>query len=71
MKQNFTVRQGAFDGVEPFSSVAQRRSFRKAVAEFRVTPWTISQRYAHLKRASARRSPSAQHAGVGLTEAGE
>jgi hypothetical protein len=26
MKQNFTVRQGALDGVEAFLSVAQHRS---------------------------------------------
>jgi hypothetical protein len=28
MKQNFTVRQRAPDGVEAFMSVAQHRSFR-------------------------------------------
>ena len=33
MKRNFTVRQGALDGVEAFLSVAQHRSFRKAAAE--------------------------------------
>jgi DNA-binding transcriptional LysR family regulator len=33
MKQNFTVRQGALDGVEAFLSVAQHRNFRKAAAE--------------------------------------
>ena len=32
MKQNFTVRQGALDGVEAFLSVAQHRSFRRAAA---------------------------------------
>jgi hypothetical protein len=37
MKQNFTVRQGALDGVEAFLSVAQHRSFRRAVAELGVT----------------------------------
>ncbi len=39
MKQNFTVRQGALDGVEAFLSVAQHRNFRKAAAELAVTPW--------------------------------
>jgi len=29
MKQNFTVRQGALDGVEPFLCVAQHRSSRR------------------------------------------
>src|SRR5271163_4566466 len=43
MKQNFTVRQGALDGVEVFLSVAQHRSFRKAAAELGVTPSAISQ----------------------------
>ena len=43
MKQNFTVRQGALDGVEAFLSVAQHRSFRKAAGELGVTPSAISQ----------------------------
>ena len=43
MKQNFTVRQGALDGVEAFLSVAQHRSFRRAAAELAVTPSAISQ----------------------------
>ena len=38
MKQNFTVRQGALDGVEAFLSVAQHRSFRRAAAQLGVTP---------------------------------
>src|SRR5215469_16369891 len=43
MKQNFTVRQGALDGVESFLSVAQHRSFRRAAAELGVTPSAVSQ----------------------------
>ena len=43
MKQNFTVRQGALDGVEAFLNVARHRSFRKAAAELGVTPPAISQ----------------------------
>jgi regulatory helix-turn-helix LysR family protein len=43
MKQNFTVRQGALDGVEAFLSVAQHRSFRRAAADLGVTPSAISQ----------------------------
>ena len=43
MKQNFTVRQRALDGVEAFLSVAQHRNFRKAAAELGVTPSAISQ----------------------------
>jgi hypothetical protein len=37
MKQNFTVRQGALDGVVAFLSVVQHRNFRKAAAELGVT----------------------------------
>ncbi|TGR16641.1 LysR family transcriptional regulator, partial [Mesorhizobium sp. M1C.F.Ca.ET.196.01.1.1] len=43
MKQNFTVRHGALDGVEVFLSVARYRNFRKAAAELGVTPSAISQ----------------------------
>src|SRR5271170_5741115 len=43
MKQNFTVRQGALDGLEAFLSVADHRSFRKAAAALGVTPSAISQ----------------------------
>src|SRR6202795_2873573 len=43
MKRNFTVWQGALDGVEAFLRVAQHRSFRKAAAELGVTPSAISQ----------------------------
>jgi hypothetical protein len=32
MKQNFTVRKGALDGVAAFLSVAQHRNFRRAAA---------------------------------------
>src|ERR1700751_4022423 len=71
MKQNFTVRQGALDGVEAFLSVAQHRSFRKAAAELVVTPSAISQAV----RALAARVGAALFIrttrSVGLTEAGE
>src|SRR6266567_2427514 len=43
MKQNFTVRQGALDGVVAFLSVARHRSFRRAAAELGVTPSAIGQ----------------------------
>ena len=42
MKQSFTVRQGALDGVEAFLCVAQHRSFRRAAAELGVTPSALS-----------------------------
>jgi DNA-binding transcriptional regulator YdaS (Cro superfamily) len=62
MKQNFTVRQGALDGVEGFLSVAQHRNFRKAAAELGVTPSAISQAVRALRCESAQRSSSAQRA---------
>src|ERR1700719_1773076 len=43
MKQNFTVRQGALDGVETFLAVARHRSFRRAAAALGVTPSAVSQ----------------------------
>src|SRR6202047_5652636 len=71
MKQNFTVRQGALDGVEAFLSVAQHPSFRRAAAELGVTPSAISQAVRALEaRVGAAlfiRTPRS----VGLTEAGE
>ncbi len=43
MKQNFTVRRNALEGLEASLSVARHRSFRKAAAELGVTPSAISQ----------------------------
>ncbi len=43
MKQSFTIRHGALDGVEAFLSVARQRNFRKAAAELGVTSSAISQ----------------------------
>ncbi|HEV7995625.1 MAG TPA: LysR family transcriptional regulator [Stellaceae bacterium] len=60
MKQNFTVRQGALDGVAAFLSVAQQhRSFRRAAAELGVTPSAISQAVRALEARLPNRSPSA------------
>ena len=71
MKQNFTVRQSALDGVEVFLSLAQHRSFRRAAAQPGGTPSAVSQTV---------RLPEARIGAalfiritrsVGLTEAGE
>jgi len=43
MKRNFTVRQGALDGVEAFLSVAQHRNIPRVAAELGVTPSAMSQ----------------------------
>src|SRR6516162_7087740 len=71
MKQNFTVRQGALDGVEAFLSVAQHRSFRRAAAELGVTPSAISQAVRALETRVGVALFIRTTRSVGLTEAGE
>src|SRR5260370_18936130 len=71
MKLNFTVRQGALDGVEAFLSVAQHRNFRKAAAELGVTPSAISQVVRALEARVGAALFIRTTRSVGLTEAGE
>jgi DNA-binding transcriptional LysR family regulator len=71
MKQNFTVRQGALDGVEAFLSVAQHRSFRRASAELGVTPSAMSQAVRALEARIGAALFIRTTRSVGLTEAGE
>jgi DNA-binding transcriptional LysR family regulator len=71
MKQNFTVRQGALDGVEAFLSVAQHRNFRKAAAGLGVTPSAISQAVRALEVRIGAALFIRTTRSVGLTEAGE
>jgi DNA-binding transcriptional LysR family regulator len=71
MKQNFTVRQGALDGVEAFLSVAKHRSFRRAAAELGVTPSAISQAVRALEVRIGAALFIRTTRSVGLTEAGE
>src|SRR5258706_8719413 len=71
MKQNFTVRHGALDGVEAFLRVAQRRSFRRAAAELGVTPSAISQAVRALEARVGAALFIRTTRSVGLTEAGE
>jgi DNA-binding transcriptional LysR family regulator len=71
MKQNFTVRHGALDGVEAFLSVAQHRSFRRAAAELGVTPSAISQAVRSLETRIGAVLFTRTTRSVGLTEAGE
>jgi len=71
MKQNFTIRQGALDGVEAFLSVARHRSFRQAAAELGVTPSAISQAVRALERRIGAALFIRTTRSVGLTEAGE
>src|SRR5215471_14817923 len=71
MKQNFTVRQGALDGVEAFLSVAQHRSFRRAAAGLGVTPSAISQAVRTLEARVGATLFIRTTRSVGLTEAGK
>src|SRR5579863_5812744 len=71
MKQNFTVRRGALDGVEAFLSVAQHRSFRRAAGELGVTPSAISQAVRALEARLGTVLFIRTTRSVGLTEAGE
>ncbi len=71
MKQNFTVRLGALDGVEAFLSVAKHRSFRRAAAELGVSPSGISQAVRALEARIGAALFIRTTRSVGLTEAGE
>jgi DNA-binding transcriptional LysR family regulator len=71
MKQNFTVRHGALDGVEAFLSVAQHKSFRKAAAELGATPSAISQAVRTLEDRVGAALFIRTTRSVGLSEAGE
>ena len=71
MKQNFTIRQGALDGVEAFLGVAHHRSFRRAAAELGVTPSAVSQAVRTLESRIGAASFQRTTRSVGLTEAGE
>lgn len=71
MKQNFTVRRGALDGVEAFLSVAQHHSFRRAAADLGVTPSAISQAIRTLEARIGAALFLRTTRSVGLTEAGE
>src|SRR6202047_2267114 len=71
MKQNFTVRKGALDGVEAFLSVAQHRNFRRAAADLGGTPSAISQAIRTLEVRVGAALFIRTTRSVGLTEAGE
>lgn len=71
MKRNFTVRQGALDGVEAFLRVAQHRNFRRAAAELGVTPSAVSQAVRTLETRLGAALFLRTTRSVGLTEAGE
>src|SRR5260370_31085006 len=70
MKQNFTVRQGALDGVEAFLSVARHITFRRGAADLGVTPSAISQAVRTLEARIGAPLFTRTTRSVGLTEAG-
>src|SRR5438309_101772 len=70
MKQNFTVRHGALDGVEAFLSVAEHRNFRRAAAGLGVTPSAISQAVRALEARVGAALFTRTTRRVGLPEAG-
>jgi DNA-binding transcriptional LysR family regulator len=71
MKQTFTMRHGALDGVEAFLGVAKHRNFRRAAAELGVTPSAISQAVRTLEARIGAALFTRTTRSVGLTEAGE
>ena len=71
MKRNFTVRQGALEGVETFIAVAKHCSFRQAAAALGVTPSAVSQAVRSLESRLGAALFTRTTRSVGLTEAGE
>lgn len=71
MKQNYTVRHGALEGVEAFLAVARHRNFRRAAAELSVTPSAVSQAVRALEARVGATLFIRTTRSVGLTEAGQ
>jgi DNA-binding transcriptional LysR family regulator len=71
VKQNYTVRHGALEGVEAFLAVARRSSFRRAAADLGVTPSAVSQAVRALEARVGAALFIRTTRSVGLTEAGQ
>ncbi len=71
MKQNYTVRHGALEGVEVFLAVARHRNFRRAAADLDVTPSAVSQAIRALEARLGAALFVRTTRSVGLTEAGQ
>jgi DNA-binding transcriptional LysR family regulator len=71
VKQNYTVRRGALEGVEAFLATARRRSFRRAAADLGVTPSAVSQAVRGLEARLGVPLLFRTTRSVGLTEAGQ
>ena len=70
MKQRYTVRRGALEGVEAFLATANHRSFRRAAKELGVTPSAVSQAVRTLEARIGVALFFRTTRSVGLTEAG-
>ncbi|MGO4641200.1 LysR family transcriptional regulator [Mesorhizobium sp. 2RAF45] len=71
MKQNYTIRHGALEGVEVFLAVARHRNFRRAAADLGVTPSAVSQAVRVLEARLGAALFVRTTRSVGLTEAGQ
>jgi len=71
MKNTFTMRADALNGVEAFLCVARHRNFRKAAFELGISPSAISQAVRALEARLGVALFSRTTRSVGLTEAGE
>ena len=71
MKQNYTIRRGALEGVEVFLAVARHRNFRRAAADLGVTPSAVSQAVRVLEARLGAALFVRTTRSVGLTEAGQ
>ena len=71
MKQNYTVRHGALEGVEAFLAVARHRNFRRAAADPGVTPSAVSQAVRALEARMGTALFVRTTRSVGLTEPGQ
>jgi len=71
VKQRYTVRRGALEGVEAFLATAKHRSFRRAADELGVTPSAVSQAVRTLEARVGAALFFRTTRSVGLTEAGQ
>ncbi|WP_027163785.1 LysR family transcriptional regulator [Mesorhizobium sp. WSM1293] len=71
MKQNYTVRHGALEGIEAFLAVARHRNFRRAAAQLGVTPSAVSQAVRALEARMGAALFVRTTRSVGLTEPGQ
>ncbi|MGX5841693.1 LysR family transcriptional regulator [Mesorhizobium sp. ArgA1] len=71
MKQNYTIRYGALEGVEVFLAVARHRNFRRAATDLGVTPSAVSQAVRTLEARMGAALFVRTTRSVGLTEAGQ